>query len=488
MKKISIILVSIIVFSFSSIAQTSVDALRYSQLTFGGTARYMSTGGAFGALGADFSALSTNPAGIALFKKSEMTFTPSFFTSKTESLFNGSPGEDNKYNFNFSNVGIVLAFDATNGSSGEWKNVQFGFGMNRTNNFNNRTIISGDNLNTSLMDDYIKKANGTPSDELDQFDTQLAWDTYLLDPSSIGTDQYISRVPPGGIKQTKQITSWGSMNEMVFSFGGNYNDKLYLGATIGIPYIRYTEESVYTEEDVMDTIPGFKSFSVYDNLETNGSGFNFKFGMIYRINDWVRIGAAFHTPTFYSMHDEYSRTITSDLDTNSYESGSNDYVNVKNAPYDYQLTTPMRAIGSIAFIIGKHGLISADYEFIDYSTALFRAEENQSLNAFSEVNLKINNDYTATNNIRIGAEWNIAPIKIRGGYALYGSPFKSGINDGQITNYTAGFGFREKAYFLDFAYVYSIRSEDYYLYPSVGTPSQIDRTSNSFLMTLGFKF
>ncbi len=482
MKKISIILVAIITFSFSSIGQTEVDALRYSQLTFGGTARYMSTGGAFGALGADFSVLSMNPAGIGLYKKSEMTFTPSLFTSKTESIFNNNPGEDSKYNFNFSNFGLVFAFDADNGQSSEWKNVQFGFGVNRINNFNNRTIISGDNTKTSLMDDYILKANGTASDDLNPFDTELAWDTYLLDPSSNGTNNYLSRVPMGGVKQTKEITSWGSMNEMVFSFGGNYNDKLYLGATMGVPHLRYYEESVYTEEDVTDTISGFKSFTVYDNLETKGSGFNFKFGMIYRINDWVRIGAAVHTPTFYTMHDNYSKKITSNLDTGNYEAESPQGV------YDYQLTTPMRAIGSIAFIIGKRGLISADYEFIDYSTARLRSEENQSMNAFSEVNSKINSIYTTANNIRVGAEWNLAPIKIRGGYALYGNPFKSGINDGTSTSYTVGFGFREKEYFLDFAYVYSIYSEDYYLYPSVGTSTQLDRTTNNFLMTLGFKF
>ena len=482
MKKISIILVSIITLSFSSLAQTEVDALRYSQLTFGGTARYMSTGGAFGALGADFSVLSSNPAGIGLYKKSEMTFTPSLFTSNTKSSFNGMSNNDTKYNFNFSNIGIVFAFNSNDGLSSEWKNVQFGFGLNRTNNFNNRTIITGDNTQTSLMDDYILKANGNAVDDLNEFDTRLAYDTYLLDPSSIGTNNYYSRVPIGGIRQTKEITSWGSMNEMVFSFGGNYNDKLYLGATIGVPFLSYTEESIYIEEDVADTISGFKKYSVYDNLETSGSGFNFKFGMIYRINNWVRLGGAIHTPTFYSMNDNYSRKITSNLDTSIHEASSPQGI------YDYQLTTPMRAIGSIAFIIGKRGLISAEYEFIDYSTARLRSEGNETLNAFSEVNSKINTIYTTSNNIRVGAEWNLAPVKIRGGYALYGNPFKSGVNNGERSSYTFGFGFREKGYFLDFAYVYSIHSENYYLYPSVGSAAQLDKTTNNFLMTLGFKF
>ena len=49
-------------------AQNEEDALRYSNLHFGGTARYIGVSGAFGALGADISVLSVNPAGMARYK------------------------------------------------------------------------------------------------------------------------------------------------------------------------------------------------------------------------------------------------------------------------------------------------------------------------------------------------------------------------------------------------------------------------------------
>jgi len=111
MKKISLIALISLISIITVNAQNEVDALRYSQTTFGGTARSMAMGGAFGALGADFSSLSTNPAGIAMYKKSEFTLTPSFYRGKTSSSFYGTSNDDSKYNLNISNVGLVIAFE-----------------------------------------------------------------------------------------------------------------------------------------------------------------------------------------------------------------------------------------------------------------------------------------------------------------------------------------------------------------------------------------
>ena len=92
-------------------AQTPNDALRYSQTTFGGTARSMGVGGAFGALGGDFSVASSNPAGLGIYQKSEVVFTPSLFVSNTETAYLGETKTDGRSNFNFNNLGIVLIFD-----------------------------------------------------------------------------------------------------------------------------------------------------------------------------------------------------------------------------------------------------------------------------------------------------------------------------------------------------------------------------------------
>jgi hypothetical protein len=145
MKKILIITAALAA-SLSLNAQNEVDALRYSQLIPGGTARFNSLAGAFGALGADFSTLSTNPAGLGVYKQSEFSFTPSLYLGKTTSTYQTKTGEDLKYNFNLGNTGLVMVMPAGKAlrESG-WRNIQFGVGLNRLNNYNNRMLIEGFN-------------------------------------------------------------------------------------------------------------------------------------------------------------------------------------------------------------------------------------------------------------------------------------------------------------------------------------------------------
>jgi len=481
MKKIKILIVLLTLFNLGVNAQNEIDALRYSNITFGGSARYLGLSGACGALGADFSTLSTNPAGLGVFRSSEFSFSPSIYTSKTSSTFLEKTSGDIKYNFNFGDIGFISSgklkksYDETIG----WKYVNFGFGVNRLANFNNRYLIEGNNLQSSLITDYLARAKGKSIDDLNPFDTQLAYDAYLINPiDSLGN--YSSAVPVnGGVKQSKSITTSGSMNEIVISLAGNYNDQFYIGGTIGFPIIRYYEQSTYREVDI-DTISTFKSLSLNEDISTVGSGVNFKLGMIFKPVKFIRIGAAVHTPTFFTLKDNYSRTLSSEFDD-----GKSYLSNSPNGKFDYELNTPMRLIGSIGFIIGEFGLISADYEFIDYSEARLRSNNYK----FFDENDAIQSNYRSQSNIRVGAEVRLEPITLRGGYAIYGSPYNTGVNDGKKTSMSFGIGIREKEYFMDVAYVYSKASENYYLYsPLLVKPVANTLTSNNIMLTLGFKF
>jgi hypothetical protein len=482
MKRLKILIASsALIISVTASAQTDVDALRYSMIYFGGTARYSSMGGAFGAIGADFSSISTNPAGLGVYRKNEFTLTPSIYTGTTSSTYNGETNKDTKYNLNLSNLGLVFTKKINSKDESGWKSINFAFGLNGYDNFNNRMAIEGKNNSSSMMDVYHSAAQGLTPDNLDQFSTQLAFNTYLIDTLN-GSKNYISNVPSGGVLQQKTLETSGGMHEIVLATGANYNNKLFIGGTLGISYIRYVEQSSYNET-YADTNTNFKNFTLNEDLATTGSGYNFKFGLIYVPIDLemlkVKIGAAVHTPTFFVMHDEWSKTMNSSFQNGNYSANS------PQGSFDYTLTTPMRAIGSIAFQIGQYGTISADYELVDYS----EAELNSSTYNYLNENRLIQSEYTATNNLRIGAEAALGMFSLRGGYAIYGSPYKSGINNGKRTSITGGFGVIDKNYFLDFGYVYSKAEEDYYLYNS----SQINTvknkmTSNNFLVTLGFKF
>ncbi|MEI8201531.1 MAG: hypothetical protein WCH34_00850 [Bacteroidota bacterium] len=478
MKTIKIILIFFIL-SANAFAQNEADALRYSNLSFGGTARFTGMGGAFGALGADFSTLSFNPAGIGLYKKSEITFTPSFYISNTSSLYQNNTTEDSKLNLNVNNFGAVFSIKLGDETKKGWRNLQFGIGMNRTQNFNNRIIMEGDNPSSSLITEYIARASGSKPANLGDFNTGLAYDAYLMDPTGDST-HYTSVLANGGAFQRKSIESKGAMSEVVISLGGNYNDRLYIGATLGIVSLKYTENSIYSEKDNADTIPRFNSFSLNDHLETSGSGINFKVGLIFRATDWLRLGAAVHTPTyFYNMEDNYYTNIKSDVETASYSYDS------PKGSFIYTMTTPFRAIGSIAFIVGPWGLISADYEYVNYSDASIHSETDE----FVDVNQNIREGYRGTGNIRVGTEWSIDIFKIRGGFAYYGSPYKNTNIDASKMYFTGGFGFRQKSFFADFTYVYGKVADKYYLYDAnLVPPSTNTNISHSVLITCGVRF
>lgn len=471
------VFLSVLLFS-----QNEVDALRYSQIKYAGTARSAAMSGAFGALGGDFSVLSINPAGIAIYRKSEFTFTPGFFIQNSNSDFKGNSLYDNKTNVNFSNAGLILSYYEPD-SKNAWKGVTFGFGYNRLNNFNSSISMTGKNSQSSLLDVYLNDAinSGGDTSLMSPFGTQLALNTGAVFYDSATATYYHHLQGIYGEEQSKSITTGGSMGETVFTLGGNYDDKLYMGMTVGIPHIHYSEETNYTEK-ADSAYNTFKSFELNQSLKTTGVGFNIKFGMIYRPTDWIRIGGAFHSPTYFSMHDEYSSNMVTHFSNPNY------YYPTAYSPagsYDYSLVTPMRAIGSLGFVIQKKGLVGIDYEYTDYSSASLSSSKYKFLNENKAIRAK----YVEGNIIRLGTEWRLAPMSIRAGAAYYTSPFRGETNIGTRMDYSAGIGFRDENFFLDFAYVYSQYSEKYFFYdPSLISASENTLHSSSVLMTLGFKF
>ncbi|RLD60980.1 MAG: hypothetical protein DRJ05_03590 [Bacteroidetes bacterium] len=489
MKRIIPSLTILMFLSLSLTSQNEVDALRYSRTTFGGSARVMAMGGAFGSLGADFSTLSTNPAGIGLFKKSEFMFSPSLYIGETKSTYNGSQSGDSKHNFNMGNVGIVFTTKSANEKS-VLRYYHFGFGLNRLNDFNRRIRIEGTNNENSITDMWVDYANGVHFQDIEDdfygdyaYDLHPAWQTYLIDTVPGYYDRYNAAAAGGHVLQKKNITSWGSMNEMVVSGGANLSDRLYFGATIGFPFIRYFEESTYGEVDEDNNFDDFHSLDVYQYLKTRGSGVNLKFGLIARPINWLRIGAAIHSPTWYNnMQDIWYTEVSSRFDNNETFSSAS-----PEGRYDYQLETPFKAIGSVSVVLWRIALISADYEYIDYSESKLRASDYY----FDAENAAIRLKYTQTQNIRLGTEIRFGHFAVRGGAAIYGSPFASGINDGETYYYSGGFGYREKHFYFDLSYTRGISNEDYYLYGSENVrvnPVSNQLISNNVVATLGFRF
>jgi hypothetical protein len=483
-KYLYIALISLISINFA-FAQNSVDVLRYSRTNVGGTARSMAHGGAFGAVGADFSSLSINPAGIGLYKKSELSLTPTFYLSNVDADLNGHKGFDHKNNFSMNNYGLVLV--SGNNQKKGWKFFQFGVGVNRLADFNHRYTITNENTTSSLISDYQIKAYGQHPDDLDPFSTNLAWYNYLLEDTvrlPNGALAYKSPLADGGAYQEMNKHTWGSINEMVLSFGSTYNDIFYIGGSVGFPFLRYYEETSYMEEDRADTITNFYKFIKDDYLETHGSGVNFKFGVIVRPTGWIRMGLAFHSPTWYSMNDYWTAEMV-----RYYDNGTNDSKESKrpkpDGRYDYNLKTPMKLVGSAAFTIARFLLLSGDVEYIDYSSGTLDAHDYR----FNEENEQVRKKYQSTLNIKTGAEIRLRPISFRAGLDYFGNPYANDVNDGQIWKLSGGIGYRDRDFFMDFAYVYTIKKEDYYMYnPDLIDPANLNIFTHQIALSVGYKF
>ncbi|MGB1317802.1 MAG: hypothetical protein ACPG5W_06335, partial [Flavobacteriales bacterium] len=252
MKKAAILLFLGTVLGSQVFAQNEIDALRYSQVDVLGTARYSAMGGAFGALGGDMSSMSVNPAGIGVFNKSTGSATFSILSAGTEATYLGSNTSDNKLNMNIGNGGFVARFKRKNGSDKQWawKAFHIGASYNRTANFQRRTEVVGLNTASSLVDSWVGQLN-TAGVEYTDISTDLApgaeftnaflgWGTFLLDTMPGSTNSYFNNAAPF-YGQTERITETtkGSMGEIALSFGGNFGNTLYIGATVGIPRINY---------------------------------------------------------------------------------------------------------------------------------------------------------------------------------------------------------------------------------------------------------
>jgi len=486
MKKLILMLLLIPGFTAIIYSQTSEDALRYSRIFYNGTSRFMGMSGAFGAVGADFSILATNPAGIGIYQSSEMSLTFAPMVNYSKSNYYGTTSTDNQMNFAMGNLGFIFTIKPYKKNSGGLKNFNFGFGINRQNDFNSRTYIEGENPKSSMMQSYVNVLNDlqVPQDEVEikyPFDIGLAYGSNLVYFDS-ASNKYLCDARYGGVFQSKIINSSGSINELDFSFGGNINDKLFFGMTIGVPFIRYFETSLYQEIDLADTIREFNYLKYNYALQTNGTGVNFKAGLIYKPFEWFRVGVSIHTPTWYpNMHDEWFSSIESNFTNSSWNTIQ--YSPIGN--YNYQLITPFRAMGSIAFIVGQYGLFSADYEYVNYSQGRFTS----SGESYQDINREIQDSYQSWGNIRFGTEWRIQNLRIRGGFAYFSNPYKNGINNSERYQISGGLGYRGRHFFADVSYVWNSMKADYYLYdPALVAPAHITQYTSSVLTTIGFRF
>ncbi len=479
MKKLAIIFLISILSAGSLFSQSEMDAFRFSHIEPGGTARFTAMGGAFTALGGDFGSFSTNPAGIGIFRRSEFSITPTLGYNLVNSTYYGTTEEDMKYDFNLNNVGVVFSFPiGSQTDEGGWRYFNIGFGMNRHNNFNSRWIAEGFNPESSLMTDFLQQATAEGIDNLDKFSTGLAYDTWLLGEEN---GEFFVDMPDGRVLQRQETSTSGSIREMVLTAGANFDNRIYLGASVGFPSVRYEEETQYRETDPEGQSEVFNSLTYTNRLTTRGSGYNFKFGAIVWLTEMIRVGGAIHTPTFYDLDDSYRASMRSDLNLDY----TSNFAESPRGRFNYDINTPLRAMGGLGLVFGNMGLVSLDYEYADYTKMRLRSSDYM----FSDENRSIRENFTQQHIVRVGGELRLEPLILRAGYGFYSNPYEESVNDRQQSVISAGIGIRDANYSLDFSYSIARFDEDFFLYnPDLVQAVEKQYSISAFRLTMGWRF
>jgi hypothetical protein len=508
--KVKLLVLFILVAAIHSYAQQPEDALRYSFLSqYGGTARNQAIGGAGGALGGEFTSMFINPAGLGFYKTGDFAFTPAFSFQNSKSKYLGNSESAKNNSFSIGTTGFILA-SPTNGKS--VKSFAIGFGINRVADFNNHIYYKGLNTNSSFSEQYLEQLvndNVTdPNDAANKYPegSSLAFNTYLIDTiqnpdGSVGG--YRSQANPAfGLTQENTINTSGGITDASVAAGFNVKDKWYFGGSLSFPFLKYNRDASYKESDASgDPNNNFNYFIANESLQTKGIGVNGKFGVIFNPTEEVRLGLAFHTPTFYQLTDEYTAEVITDLEgyggAGVKHQSSTDLSEGQPLESKYKLTTPWRAILSGAYVIREvenvreqRGFITADIEYVNYKAASYHDANNNDTakEYYPSLNKTIDDLYKNAINVRLGGELKFNTMMFRLGGAYYGNPYQN--QSANLIKISGGIGYRNRGMYIDLTYVYSTNKDINYPYrledkPNV--PAYLKNNSGNIVASIGFK-
>lgn len=506
MKRIFTLASLVFALSGSGFAQGEMDAFNLSYNDLTGTARGVAMGGAFGALGGDATGVAINPAGIGVYSSYEIVTTMNFTNTKTESNLYGLKADDSKFKFRFDNISVVGVVPL---NSDEVPLFNFGFAYNKLKSFDRKVSMRGNNLGVSLTDYITYRANESNYSDITSgkpYNTSADWlgilgyQSGLIVPND-AKNGFVSVLEKGEkVNNSLYLREKGDISSYDFSMGTTISDMISIGASVSVTDINYHLYSDYNELFLKDNA----DYYLTNYLKTEGSGWQVKAGVIFKPVHELRIGVAYHSPTWYNMTDYYDANVDASWNSNIH------YV-PEYAATDYKLRTPDKWVFSLAGVIGQYAIISADYELTNYGRMQLK-DNYGDISFYDYDNDVIKDHYKNASTLRIGAEVRITPqLSGRIGYMWQESPLEKDFQDGEKEVYTVGtvshyalvgdanhftwgLGYKfntiagTKSYFYtDAAFVIKTRTDDLY---SFDASDKAELKTNQFtgLLSVGYRF
>lgn len=525
----------------SAMAQSSMDMLQVSQPDFRGTARFMSMGGAFTALGGDMSTFTQNPAGLGVYRHSEIAATLDIDIQNTKAPGANGDIKNSKTRVDCNNFGYV-------GSAKLYNDVMpffnWGVAYNRRSSFDRTYAAYAPETQTSLSN-YIASYTTTPENDLN-FGTNynpylnsdadwlsiLAYNSYMINPQPGSDNSYHGLFMPGTTQgdAALSVRERGYIDYYNINFGGNIYDVVYWGLGIGISDMSYRRDAYYSESMANASAYSKPAGGVITNanagFELNnykhitGSGWNLSFGLIVKPIHELRFGVGIVSPTYWKLDQDYQGSVTySYFDPQYSQTQDNPLTGTEDTDYasfSWKLKSPWRFMVGASAVIGQNAILSIDYERQAYNDMTM---QNATYDRYGYIddyqdNTYVNNDVhtycRAANIVRIGAEYRVTPqFSIRAGYNITGSNIKDDVRDGGTEvvtagtdpsfslnktnqNVTFGLGYKFGSFYLDGAYVYNHRTSNLFAYTDsnagLAPMWKVEDNNSSIVFTLGMRF
>lgn len=438
----------------------------YSQDMNVGNAKYTGVAGAVGALGSDINSIEQNPAGLGVAINSDIQVTLGVSSYNNKTSF-GTNLKESDSDFNIQQFGGTFVFE---NPGSKWN--RFTVGVAYLNQRLNNVSSIGTNQNIQLP--------ASPDNP----------DNYVFGGYVKGIDGYKSKF---------------SVN-----FGSSYEDKLYLGAGFNFHETNFSSFEQYGELNQTQNRMFVYNKNEFPASEI-GQGFSLSLGAIYKVNHNVRLGAAYHSPVWYNISQDFIAANGFNEDTKTVDSR---YM----YSFDYDMTRGGRLVGSLGFVIGKNFSLGADYTYHMNNDTKFKPSSSSSISASNNF---VNDFVKNSSEIRVGGEYRVDRLKIRAGYNYVASPYKdiyiTNLVDqnnnfiggdqpikafaGNINRASFGLGYDFGGFYIDAAYQYQtqkyqnligydnyVDDENYYTKLDDSYAPKVKLNNSLFLLTLGWQF
>jgi hypothetical protein len=488
---------------------------QYSENTLNGTARFRGLGGNHAALGGDASNLFGNPAGLGFYNRSEVSISPSFNGVNNRSSYLGAQTTGTQGNVSIGQFSVVFSGRDNGPDNRRVRRSNFGISYSQALNFQNyiNAVGSNQNRNSSILQTYVNAANagdasnpngytGQAINNLYDFDLNqaansaaAAYQLYLIDPTGVVGQNASGQIlgPPYARAdantakvQQATISRSGASSQWTLAYAGNFDDKFYIGGSLGITRLRFNSTYAFTETPINGT--AFNNYGQTNTFTVTGTGINATLGIIYKLVPEVQLGATIVSPTFSSVREQFQQNLSaSPKDPN--------IINPPNGPtppgsvavvtsndnFPYSMQTPFRATGGATVFLGKAGFLTATAEYVGYGGMRARTtafNDVQTNNQFrSDVTREVQATYKSVVNLRAGAEFRAGIARVRAGVGYLPSAYVFDLDrvpraDRSKLLVSAGLGVRNERFFADL-------SGSYLTYSSGFTPYSLPSDANT---------